>query len=109
MGRAIPSKSSVQFSVVGRAYIPSLLFDLRPNYDGGNVDNGDLLALPHSVPPIMQQATTKPRLRQRLSDTHGQVGASLLRGHCSFLLGPGAHKVLFVPSKTVFPQSGVKF
>ena len=28
-------------------------------------------------------------------------------GHCSFLLGPGAHKVLFVPSKSLFPQSSV--
>ena len=27
------------------------------------------------------------------------------RGHCSFLLGPGAHKVLFVPSKSLLPQS----
>ena len=25
-------------------------------------------------------------------------------GHCSFLLGPGAHKVLFVPSKSLFPS-----
>ena len=32
---------------------------------------------------------------------------SLLWGHCSFLLGPGAHKVLFVPSKSQFPQSCV--
>ena len=30
-----------------------------------------------------------------------------LLGHCSFLLGPGAHKVLFVPSKGLFPQSCV--
>ena len=28
-------------------------------------------------------------------------------GHCSFLLGPGVHKVLFVPSKSLFPQSCV--
>ena len=28
-------------------------------------------------------------------------------GSCSFLLGPGAHKVLFVSSKTLFPQSSV--
>ena len=34
---------------------------------------------------------------------HGQVWVSLLWGHCSFLLGPGVHKVLFVPSKTVSP------
>ena len=26
---------------------------------------------------------------------------------CSFLLGPGVHKVLFVPSKSLFPQSCV--
>lgn len=40
-------------------------------------------------------------------DTHGQVWVNLLWGHCSFLLGPGAHKVLFVPSKSLFPQSCV--
>ena len=35
---------------------------------------------------------------------HGQVGVSLLWGHCSFLLGPGAHKVLFVPPQSLFPS-----
>ena len=25
-------------------------------------------------------------------------------GHCSFLLDPGTHKVLFVPSKSLFPS-----
>ena len=53
----------------------------------------------HSVLPTLQQATTDPRLCQRLLDTHRQVWVSLLWGHCSFLLGPGAHKILFVPSK----------
>ena len=28
----------------------------------------------------------------------------LLWGHCPFLRGPGKHKVLFVPSKALFPQ-----
>ena len=51
--------------------------------------------------PNLQQATADPRLRQRLLDTHGQVWVSLLWGHCSFLLGPGAHKVLFVLSKSL--------
>ena len=37
------SKSAIQFSVNGWVCIPSLLFDLRPNYGGGNEDNGDLL------------------------------------------------------------------
>ena len=33
--------------------------------------------------------------------------ASLLWGHCSFLLHPGAQKILFVPSQSLFPQSCV--
>ena len=37
------SRSLIQFSVDEWCYIPSLLFDLRPNYGGGNEDNGDLL------------------------------------------------------------------
>ena len=37
------SKSLIQFSVEGWGCVPSLLFDLRPNYGGGNEDNGDLL------------------------------------------------------------------
>ena len=47
---------------------------------------------------------TTPHL-WRLLDTHRQVWVSLLWGHCSFLLGPVAHKVLSVPSKSLFPQS----
>ena len=50
----------------------------------------------HSVPPTLQQATTDPGLRQRLLDTHRHVWVSLLWGHCSFLLGPGAHKLFCV-------------
>ena len=65
---------------------------------------GPMQALPHSVPPTLQQATADPRLHQRLLDTHGPVWVSLLLGHCSFLLGPGAHKVLCVPSQSLFPQ-----
>ena len=40
-------------------------------------------------------------------DSHRQVWVSLLWGHCSFVLGPGVHKVLFVPSKSLFPHSCV--
>ena len=69
-------------------------------------------ALLHSVPLTLKQATVNPSLHQRLLDTHGhsvdtQVCVSLLWGHCSFLLGPGAHEGLFVPSKSLFPQSYV--
>ena len=62
----------------------------------------------HSVPPTLQQATADPCLRQRLLDTHGQIWVSFLWGHCSFLLGPGGHKVLFAPSKSLFPQLCVR-
>ena len=43
MDEAMLSKSLIQFSVDGWGCVPSLLFDLRPNYGGGNEDNGDLL------------------------------------------------------------------
>ena len=49
----------------------------------------------------------EPTLHRKLLDTHWQVWVSLLWDHCSFLLGPGVHKILFVPSKHLFPQSGV--
>ena len=61
----------------------------------------------HLVPPKLKQATADSRLRWRLLVTHGHVWVSLLCSHCSFLLGPAAHKVLFVPSKCLFPQSCV--
>ena len=103
------SKSLIQFSLHGQSCDPFFLFDLRPNYGGGNEDNGDLLQkIPcrhcHSVPPALQQATTDPRLHQRLLNPPRQVWVSLLWDHCSFLLGPGAHKVLFVASKNLFPS-----
>ena len=63
---------------------------------------GPMHALLHSVPQTLQQATTNPRLCWRLLDTDGQVWLSPLWGHCSFLLGPAAHNVLFVPSKSLF-------
>ena len=38
MGKAMLSKSLIQFSIDGWGCVPSLLFDLRPNYGGGNKD-----------------------------------------------------------------------
>ena len=34
MGGAMLSKSLIQFSIDGQGCVPSLLFDLRPNYGG---------------------------------------------------------------------------
>ena len=42
MGRAMLSKSLIQFSVEEWDGVPSLLF-IRPNCARGNEDNGDLL------------------------------------------------------------------
>ena len=61
----------------------------------------------HSVPLTLQQATTNPCLHWRLLGTHGHSQVSLLCDDCSFLLSPGALKVLFVPSKSLFSQSCV--
>ena len=46
----------------------------------------------------------QPTPLPELLDTLGQVWISLLLGDCSFLLGPGAHRVLFVPPKSLFPS-----
>jgi len=41
------SKSLIQFSVDGRGCVPSLSFDLRPNYGGDSEDKGASLRRPH--------------------------------------------------------------
>ena len=43
LGEAMLNKSLIQFSVDEWGCFPSLLFDLWPNYGGGNEDNGNLL------------------------------------------------------------------
>ena len=65
------SNSLIQFSLDGQGCVPSLLFDLRPNYGGGNEDNGDLLQkVPcmHccTLPRTLQQAAANPCLCWRL-------------------------------------------
>ena len=64
-------------------------------------------ALLYSMSLIPWQVSVDPCLCPRLLDTHRQVWLSLLWGHCSLLLGPSAHKVLFVLSKSLFPRSCV--
>ena len=112
MGWSMLSKSLIQFSVDGRGCVSSLLFDLKPNSDAGNEDNGNLL----QKTPCRHCCTQCPQPCSRPLPTHAspetpghsqQVWVSLLWGHCSFLLGPGTHQVLFVPSKSLFPQSCV--
>ena len=111
MGRAVFSKSLIQFSVEGWGCVPSLLFDLRPNYGGGNEDNGDLLQkvpCKHCCTQCPQPYTGHHRPTPP-PETPGHSWASLgqlLVG--SLLLSPGS-KVVFVPSKSLFLQSCVSF
>ena len=84
-----------------------------PNHGGSNEDNGDLL----QKDPYMYCYTYSSQPCSRPPLTHvsagdswtppGQVWVNLLWGHRSFLLGPGVHQVLFVPSKSLFPKSCV--
>ena len=66
MGGAMLSKSLIQFSVEGQGCVPSLLFDLRPNYGGGNEGNGDLLQTVPCMHCYTQcpQPCNRPRLTQ---------------------------------------------
>ena len=106
------SKSLIQFSVDGWSCVPSLLFDLGPNSGGGNVIM--VMSFIRSPAHTATLSAHDPaaghfRLTAPL-ETPGHSWASLgqfLVGHCSFLLCPGAYKVLFVPSKSLFSQSCV--
>ena len=107
MHRAMLNKSLVQFSVDGWGCVPSLLFGLGPNYGGGNEDSGDLL----QKVPCTHCYTQCPQPCSRPPPTHASARHSwTLTGKSpvgSLLLGPGVHKDLFVPSKSLFPQSCV--
>ena len=108
VGEAVFSKSWIQFSVDGKDCVPSLLLDLRPNYCGGDEDNGDLLqkVRAHSAAfsaLTLKQATADPHLHRRLLGTHGHIGVSFLWGHCSFLLDPCARFYSCLP-RVCFPS-----
>ena len=66
------SKSLVQFSVDGWGCVPSLLFDLRPNYGEGDEDNGDLLL----KVPCMHCCTQCPQPCSGPPPTHASTGDS---------------------------------
>ena len=87
------SESLIQFSVDGQCCVPSLLFDLRPNYGGGNEDNGDLLP----KVPCMHCCTQCPNpaaghcrltpLRETSGPSWTSLGQSLVG---SLFLSPGS-------------------
>ena len=94
IGGAMLSKSLIQFAVAGWDCVPSLLFDLRPNYGWGNEDNGTFFkrsracTTAHSAPnPAAGHLLTHPSTVDSWMDTHGQVWVNLLWCHWFFLLG----------------------
>ena len=104
------SKYLIQFSVDGQGCVHSLSFDLRPNCGRGNEDNDDLLQkfpcytqwpLPCSRPPLTHASTGDSRT---LIGKSGSVSCGVTAPFCWVL---GVRKVLFVPSKSLFPQSCV--
>ena len=105
------SKSLIQFSVDGWSCVPSLLF----TWDKTMVEAMKITVTSFKRSQACAATLSGPNPAAghhqptNLPDflgTPGQVWVSLLWGYCSFLLGSGAHKVLFVPSKSVFPSSG---
>ena len=111
VGEAMLSKSLIQFSAYGWSLLPFLQFGLtvvEVMVTSSKRIYASTLGLPGlllSMSLSPEQATVNPQLHQRLLNTHRQAWLSLLWGHCSFLLGPRVHKVLFVPSKSLLPQS----
>ena len=94
---------------MGLCSLPVIYLEI--NYGGCSEDNGDLL---QNVPCMhrssqlltLQQATSYPRLHQRLLDTHGQAWVSLLWGHCSFWVLVYTMFCLYPPG-VCFPPSCV--
>ena len=107
MGGAMIGKSLMQFSVDGWGCVPTLLFDVRPNYGGGNEENGDLLqkvTLPHSVPLTLQRPLPTPTSTRDSWTLTGKSGSVSWGYHYFFLLRLGVHMILFVPLRVCFPS-----
>ena len=105
-------QSLIQFYVNGQGCVSSLLFDQRPNYGGGNENNGDLLQkvpCTHCYTQWPQLCSRPPPTNASTRDSWTFTGTlvSLLCVNCSFLLGPGVPKVLFVPSKSLFESAAL--
>ena len=107
MDGAMLSKSLIQLSVDGQVCVPSLLFDLRSLVELMKIIKTSFKRSHACIAALSASNSAAGHRRltplPEILDTHGHVWVSFLWGHCSFLLGPSAHKVLFVPSKSLFP------
>ena len=93
MGGAMLSKSLIQFTVDGQGCGPSLLFDLRLNYGGGNEDNGSLLQSSHAHTITLSAPNSEAGHHRPMPppETSGHSRASLSQSLMgSLLLSPGS-------------------
>ena len=108
-GRTMLSNSLIQFSVEGRGCVPSLLFDLRSNYGGGDADRGSLLqnfpwtrcciqGLQPCSRPLLTHATARDSWT--LTGKSGSVYCGAPAPFSWVLV----HRVLFLLSQGLFPQ-----
>ena len=65
-------KLLIKFSVDGWSLVPSLLFDLRPDYGGGDEDNGELL----QIVPCIHCGIQCPQPCSGPPPTHASAGDS---------------------------------
>ena len=103
MGRAMLSKSLIQFSVDGWGSDHSLLFAWGQTMV--EVMKTVVISFKRSHACTAALSPSKPEAGHHQTMPPPHVWVSLLWGHCSFLLGPDAYKVLFLPSKSLFPQT----
>ena len=110
MGRAMFSKSLIEFSIDGWGCVPSLLLDLRPNYGGGNEENGDHLPkVPCTHCPLQcpQPCGRPPQTHASARDSGTFMSKSELVSCGSLLLSPGswcAQGFFLCPPRVCFPS-----
>ena len=100
---AMLNKSLIQFSVDGWGCVPSLLFELRANYGGGNEHNGTSFKRSHACtaalsapnPGVGHHRSTPPP--ETPGHSQASLGQSLVG---SLLLSPGSWctQAMFEPS-----------
>ena len=112
MSRAMLSKSLIQFFVGGQAVFPlccltwgkTMVEVMKIMVTSSKRSQACTAAL--STPNSVAGHRWPTPLLETPGHSRASLGQSLVGSH-SFLLGPGVHNILFVPSKSLFPQSCV--
>ena len=95
-------------SADGQGCVLSLLLGLRPNYGEGNKDNSDLLPKVHACTAILSVPNPAAGHHQPtpLLETpgHSRKSGSVSCGVTAPFSWVLVHKVLFMPSKSLFPS-----